>query len=322
VESVADPAGVHPENSDNKWLAWDLNWRDTSRTARTAMKQVSQREQLAHIFCRLDKFCSGAYALFADTPLPRTAVIFVHGFSGGPTETWTAFQSMIDSHAEQFPYWKSSDGFFFTYGDVLSSIDDSADRFNDFLDLVFPSLSQEVLDLLPELATQIRAYESLVLIGHSEGAVVIRAAIANAAKKFILHGKKKAPILDARVSLFAPAHLGFVPTSWLGAFAALTNILELANIAIAFSTPASEMHDKSLLLQLKEITERLFQVKPEVPALTAHVLFGSDEHVVVRSEYYQDCRHDPERAKDHRSICKPSADYQRPLGFVIGDCPE
>jgi hypothetical protein len=285
------------------------------------MKQVSQREQLVHIFCPLDKVCLGAYALLADTRLVDTAIIFVHGVDGGPTETWTEFQSMIDSHAEQFPYWKTSDAFFFTYGDILSSIEDSSGRFNDFLDLVFPCLSQRVLDLSPELAAPTRAYERLVLIGHSEGAVVIRAAIANAAKKFVVHGKKKAPILDARVSLFAPAHLGFVPTGWLGVLIALTNILELAKIAIAFSSPASEMHDKTLLLQLKDTSERLFQARSDIPALTAHVLFGSDEHVVVRGSYYQDCQHDPETAKDHRRICKPSADYQRPLGFVIGDCP-
>ena len=185
------------------------------------------------------------------------------------------------------------------------------------MDSVFPSISQSVGTLL---GFQYK-YSHLVLVGHSEGGVVIRAVIAYAGSRW-LKGGNRSPALDARLSLFAPAHMGFVPTSWLGALVSITGISQLANIAIGFSTPATEMHDKTVLLQLQNTTYELWREHKDVPAFSAHVLFGSNEHVVLRGYYLQDCRHQPEQGKSHTAVCKPSSSYPRPLGFVGGDCPQ
>jgi hypothetical protein len=274
-----------------------------------------------HTYHSLRSIPGGAYACMAGSrESVDTAVVFVHGWDGDPVDTWKDFQSMIDKRSDLFPEWNRSDAFFFSYSDITKSIDDSAVLLREFIDQVFPIPSPALSSLLPYFRAP--QYSKLVLVGHSEGAVVIRAAVAYAGMRW-QQGGPRAPILDARLTLFAPAQFGFVPTNWLGAIAALTGIRQIARIAIAFSTPATEMHDKTALIQLKEVTQQLYDADNSVPAFSAHVLFGSDEHVVVRAYYYTDCRHTPEVGKNHKSVCKPRKDYDRPLEFVIGgDCPK
>ena len=274
-----------------------------------------------HIFRPLSAVPGGSYAYIADRgDSVDTAVVFVHGWDGDPTDTWTNFQTMIDTHSDLFPAWNRSDAFFFTYSDIKESIDDSAELLRNFIDQIFPIPSVAVSTLV--LASYTRNYRKLILVGHSEGAVVIRAAVAYAGMKW-LQGGPRAPILEAKLALFAPAQFGFLPTNWLGALAALTGIKQIARIVIAFSTPASEMDDKTVLVNLKDITYRLLDADGKLPALSAHVLFGSKDRVVVRQYYISDCRHTPEKGKSHESICKPEEGYKRPLDFVVGgDCPK
>jgi hypothetical protein len=70
-----------------------------------------------------------------------------------------------------------------------------------------------------------------------------------------------------------------------------------------------------------DLTRDLYLKAEDIPAYTAHVLFGSKEHVVLRQYYLHDCRHIPEPKKDHSGICKPNFGYKRPLKTLTGDCP-
>jgi pimeloyl-ACP methyl ester carboxylesterase len=273
-----------------------------------------------HEFCPLDGLCTGAFAHLSAAGASETAVVFVHGLAGDPTDTWSHFHSLIDSEAEGFPQWKSSDAFFFAYNAYSNSIDTSIDELLTFADAIFPIPSASLTKIQPNPFRLPHQYRRLILVGHSEGAVVIRACIAELGSRWKKSGARS-PILDSRVSLFAPAHMGFVPSRWLGAVAVMTGIKTILELAISFSPAAAEMKDKTLLLQLKEITEKLYDAHPDVPAFTAHVLFGSEENVVVRSRYYQDCRHVPEKGKNHKTVCKPDRKYLRPMAFVMGDCP-
>lgn len=249
----------------------------------------------------------------------NTAVVFVHGFDGDPETTWQDFQTLIDAAIGTPEEWSKSDAYFFDYESVSQSIDNSAYDFTLFVQQIFPRL---VLPLDEAATTTVgsRRYDKLVLVGHSQGCVVIRAAVAYIGK-LAGHDPARAPILQARLSLFAPALFGYVPSGIFGVIVTLTGIKLLHDLFVAHSPSATEMKDKEYLNQLRRITEYYFQQSPGTLAYSAHVLFGREEQVVVRQRYIQDCAHAPQEGKDHLQICKPNIDYLRPLKFVSGDCP-
>jgi|SRR5665213_787164 len=298
---------------------------DVASLAKVSCEQISMnnpsQQHFQHVFCLLDKLLPGSYGYLSTSNMSDTAIVFVHGFDGDPADTWTDFQTLMDTKAGIPPEWQNADSFFFTYRSTKASIDDSLDGLREFIDSLYPTLSHRVVELLPEHLQLPATYTKLILVGHSEGGAVIRALVASLGSRWETGGVRSS-ILDSRVALFAPAHFGFMPTSWLGALASITGIAGLMGIAISYSTPASEMRDKTALLQVNRITEKLFEKHPRVEAFAAHVLFGVDDHFVIRQYYLQDCRHTPEKGRNHQTICKPSLSYLRPLSFVIGDCPK
>jgi triacylglycerol esterase/lipase EstA (alpha/beta hydrolase family) len=260
-----------------------------------------------------------SYALLAATDIPTTAAVFVHGFHGDPEKTWHDFQTLIDTSVESTEEWSHTDLYFFGYESVGESIENSAFDLIQFVRQIFPRLELALDNHPEEGSAPTRRYDKLVLVGHSQGCVVIRAAIAHAGQ-LARHDSARAPILRARLSLFAPAHFGYTPTKLFGAVVILTGIKQLHDLYVAHSPSATEMKDKEYLEQLRRITEYYYQQSPETPAYSAHVLFGREEQIVVRQRYLQDCSHRPQEKKDHFQICKPTVDYLRPLHFVFGDC--
>jgi pimeloyl-ACP methyl ester carboxylesterase len=261
------------------------------------------------------------FALFATTVPVATAVVFVHGFGGGPQKTWIDFHNLIDTTTSNRNEWEASDVYFFGYDSTHTSIDDCADELTNFVNGVFPTATLNPTDsaVIPSDILPVRNYENLVLVGHSQGGIIIRWSIANAGQR-ANHNPVQAPILKSRVALFAPALFGYVPTRWLGVAAAISGLRRLHDLYIAHSPSATEMKDKTFLQQVEKITWECYKQSPKTPAYSAHVLFGSDEQVVVRQKYVQDCRHTPQSGKDHFSICKPNASYSRPLSLPFDDC--
>ena len=221
--------------------------------------------------------------------------------------------------------WRGMGGqrrLFFGYASTAKSIDDYADELTAFVNAVFPAVDLSGIGSVetPFDFAPVRRYKKLVLVGHSQGGVVIRWAIANAGQ-LAKHNAELAPILKARVALFAPALFGYVPTRWLGVAVALSGLRRLHDLYIAHSPSGTEMKDRKFLEQVEKITFECYKESPKTPAYSAHILFGREEQVVVRQRYIQDFRHKPQEGKDHFSICKPDCSYSRPLSLPFGDCP-
>ncbi|HXX20941.1 MAG TPA: hypothetical protein VEJ46_16180 [Candidatus Acidoferrum sp.] len=275
-----------------------------------------------HHWVPLDRIKSGSYALISESAQSDTAVVFVHGFLGDASGTWLNFQEMIDSCRMTYPGWAMCDAFFFHYSSFRQSITDSAEELISFVRAVFPnppgwifSVPQPFRELraLLVLRLRMRRYKRLVLVGHSEGAVVIRRAV-------VLEYKRKnggTPILDAKLALFAPAHLGFTPSGWVGACLATGRVEAIAMMILASSPSFVEMKDKAFLEQIRQDTNAFLQESPDLSGLRARVLFGRGERIVVRGEYTRDFPEMPEPNQDHVSICKPRTGYERPLRFVL-----
>src|SRR5580658_6449161 len=81
----------------------------------------------------------GSFALLSESSAAHTAVVFVHGFKGDATTTWSQFHSLIDVYSSEFEWWKATDVYFYKYGSLAKPIAVNAHEFRLFLDLIFPS---------------------------------------------------------------------------------------------------------------------------------------------------------------------------------------
>lgn len=269
-----------------------------------------------HIPCSLPELAPGSEVLLSSSLVANTAVVFVHGHGGDPHETWAEFHDLMDS-SDRHSWWSRCDAYFLSY-DYTSHTDDTASYLETVLQSIYPSPAGELQQMLDQRVGTARTYKKLVLVGHSEGGIVLRSCIAELAKHFERTGEKS-PILEARLVLFAPALFGFMPTGWLGVLAKATGIRQLLDLYVGYSPAASEMVDMETLRQLRDVTQKLFDHFPELPALSAHVVFGEGENVVAKARYYQDYKVPPVPKKDHFTICKPTKTYLLPLFLVQGD---
>jgi len=133
-----------------------------------------------------------SYALLSGREDARTAVLFVHGFAGNAYSTWLDFQGMIDGREEE-EYWKRVDLYFYDYQTTSANILVQADRLRKFLQSSFP---RPDIDLFPHplvasavglngtLLPLTSGYDSLILVGHSLGGVIIRQAVLELASVF------------------------------------------------------------------------------------------------------------------------------------------
>ncbi len=77
-----------------------------------------------------------SYALLSSAMDVDTAVVFVHGFGGSPTGTWADFHSLVDKFPGDYPWWSSSDLFFFGYESIHAQIRRNAPNLGDFVERV------------------------------------------------------------------------------------------------------------------------------------------------------------------------------------------
>ena len=206
-----------------------------------------------------------------------------------------------------------------------------AQAFLEFLKHIFPTPERSLFNMrMSRLPAEIRSaykklllpipkqYARLVLVGHSMGAVIIRAAIlqsannklASARQRRVSMGPKRelielrnVPILHAQVRLFAPAHFGANPAgcSWL-------------NYGQAFR----ELSDNSLILRdLKDQTTAFAELIPTMSAFRAKSVWGTGESIVSVGNYQYDHESEQVERLSHFEVCKPTLDYTLPLMFTL-----
>lgn len=150
-----------------------------------------------HFLAAIPDF-SRSCALLTDAEQAETAVVFVHGFLGDPIKTWMDFQTLIDTAPDEIANWRGCDLYFYAYRSVGDSIERNAQLLVEFLHHVFPRPNSEwfeslldqhpdriVLELDRVCLREVSApYSSLVLVGHSEGGLILRRAIADIVGEF------------------------------------------------------------------------------------------------------------------------------------------
>ena len=260
-----------------------------------------------------------SYALVSDDNALR-AVLFVHGFGGSPTGTWRDFHGLVEEYSSEFPWWRTSDLFFFSYDSIRTPIRFNSTRLAQFVDEVWSGQWTQQLKSKPRK----RTYKDLILAGHSEGCVLIRRLVldrfeaisSNDARKpraKLLNALRADYILRSYLRLFAPACCGTNLSSWIGFIASYSFLISAIS---ASSLVRNELRpDSTVLSTLKSGTEKAHAQYPEVEALYAEPLFGNSDQIVV-SDSYQGEKIHWEPGCDHFAICKPKYVYTRPLDFV------
>ncbi len=279
---------------------------------------------------RLLKSVDGFYKSYAlESPYrpASNAIVFVHGFAGSPTGTWSHFHSMCEEYVPDYPWWKDADLFFYKYDSIRKAILYNASLFRTFLMRTLPAVPIAAPEFQPDTRWK---YQKLLLVGHSEGGVVIRQMVLDRFKALQKYAEKtgqasanavirrEAPrdlILNAELFLFAPAIGG---TNFAGLLGFAHGVSSLIAAIAASSTARNDLRSGSETLKdLKLGTEGARKNHPEVPALTAQLLFGTDDHVVTTSKYEEDEIVEPyAEGHTHTSVCKPTYVYKRPLEFV------
>src|ERR1019366_1545656 len=280
-----------------------------------------------HYHHNFDKF-PGSFSLISPSENVSRAVIFVHGFGGDACETWSDFHSLIDDLEEIEKWSAATDFFFFDYRAVWERIDSSVERVLTFIRAIIPTPDSRLfrIDINPVLADQVlggsfvsalpaeRSYEKAILIGHSEGAVVLRKAIleAHAEGRSLSWGMS---ILGARLPLFSPALFGYMPTGLLGILAPFPGIGAVINSVLNASAAYQDLNDLYMLLApLQHDTEKLAE-STTYQAFRAHILWSREDHIVKQGRYKCDTREFVD-GRTHITICKPDRDYTLPLIIV------
>jgi hypothetical protein len=260
-----------------------------------------------------------SYALVSDDNALR-AVVFVHGFGGSPTGTWRDFHGLIEEYSSEFPWWKTSDLFFFSYDSIRTPIRFNSTRLAQFVDEVWSGRWTQQLKSKPKK----RTYKDLIFAGHSEGCVLIRRLVLDRfeaissnhvrnARPKLLKALQADCILRSYLRLFAPACCGTNFSSWIGFITSYSFLLSAITASLLVR---NELRPDSIVLStLKVGTEKAHAQYPGVEAFYAEPLFGVPDQIVV-SESYQGEKIHWEQSCDHFGICKPKYVYTRPLDFV------
>ena len=275
----------------------------------------------------------GSFGYLPSDTAPSRLVVFVHGFAGDAWATWVNFHIAIMS-GKAGAGWSSSDVIFYDYPSIGSRIDIAAGNFATFFSSLVPP-RQSAFRLEPDDSPawvprrqtpahrEAASYDEIVLIGHSEGAVIVRQAVAEVARLILDAGRSpsslavhQTALLEAKLRLFAPAIAGAGPAGLKGAALRTPLIGHLASIFLGSSRAYSELQPTSRVLEkLEERTERYWKSK-NYPGLKAAIAWGAREDVVELVNYDQD---DPiwrEPGHNHVSICKPVGAFDKPLAFA------
>jgi pimeloyl-ACP methyl ester carboxylesterase len=304
--------------------------------------------QVNHFLRTLIGF-EGSYALISESSDADTAVVFVHGFGGNAKTTWLDFQSLIDLSAHEFPWWRHCDAFFYEYSSTGTPIAVSADRLLGFVRHIFPDYSfcfgfndwfskwcsdvygRPGLDLGPEPALPTRTYRKLILVGHSEGAVVIRRAMvqlvktekhnmppstigsSDRAEQFLRENR----IFDARLILFGPAYLGASCSGWIGVLLHLGILGGLVRPILQSLAAYVDLQKGSPVLEsIRHDTEHNVAIYRWASVLTAQAVYGEKDRIVYIGEYRDDPAALIWKEHDHFSVCKPHLGFKEPVEIV------
>jgi len=254
----------------------------------------------------------GVRALLAIKP-NRKGILFIHGYRGDAISTWSDFSKILPGDNNFSGY----DLLFYGYDGFRGELIATVGIFRNFMDWLFGNPLALINHALGKNALRADgfAYDHVLVVAHSLGAVVSRWAIIKATTAKSPWGNKTSLLL------FAPAHMG-------------ANIVQLAiETASAFSIlklGVGIARIKSPLIdQLKKGSDELASLASEFTSATAtngnqhliakKVCIAQVENVVSNKTFCKDPEPSPIQGSTHKSICKPRPGFNKPI-LALREC--
>jgi pimeloyl-ACP methyl ester carboxylesterase len=252
-------------------------------------------------------------AIFCSVGESRNLVVFVHGFGGKSQKTWSAFESLL------LPQGLNADIIFYGYHGFLEHIQPNAGLLDETIDEIASRPTRFLATHAPHVVRGPgwRGYDRIVLVAHSMGAIVSRRALLVALKA------KRKWVEQVRLVLFAPAHTGVDDV--IGLLLGIRDPFGIGAIAsggIKIVSPAlRDLLKASTFEKLAAETraERQRNKRRSRCLVAARVVFGSAETVVSMEPFGEDPEPVSLRGKGHFSVCKPTAQFRRPVEIVAAE---
>jgi pimeloyl-ACP methyl ester carboxylesterase len=245
-------------------------------------------------------------AFWAEKP-NRTLLVFVHGFGGSATETWVDFPSLLSLSEKA----RRCDCIFYGYDGLRTRAFVSALMLLDFLDRVCTDPATFINATLPGEPPRPAtfAFDRIVVVAHSLGAIVSRQALVSA------HKAPKPWAKNVELVFFAPAHSGSdLPTLVGEVLTGIPYVKVAAPGGKAYAQVLIDLDPKSqLLAKLKDAVKSALPNAPNVAA--KRVILAENDRVIDPSPFIPE---DPDPpvlfyGRGHVDVCKPDAKFRRPL---------
>jgi pimeloyl-ACP methyl ester carboxylesterase len=236
-------------------------------------------------------------AQWADEP-SGTVIVFVHGFNGHATETWTEFDRLLAG--------SNHDLVFYGYDSLRGRTNPMALRLLECLEDLMekPALFvNSTVDPADARACEFK-FKRLVVVAHSLGAVVARRAL--------LHARTKPWLTDTDLCLYAPAHKG------AHLLALVSSVMSLFQAPIG----AIAKWRFPVLADLEEKSDALDALARDTDDAIGAGLHGVRAKLIVLSEEDDVVNTNPMSSHEHRGVplpyshgdvCKPNDDRAEPL---------
>jgi pimeloyl-ACP methyl ester carboxylesterase len=238
-------------------------------------------------------------------------LIFIHGFGGHPTKTWSGFPAMLLDKPELADY----DFIYYNYDSKHVQATFSGIALHDFIgDLMNKPNYFSFTSTIGYERTENFRYRKITLVAHSLGSIICRFAL-NRSYAIKSHWHE-----ITNMVLFAPAHMGAMA---LRSLVHLFYSLPIAFVADVVRYNTVTMNDVDLSLTdcslhyLIAETKNIQQHPDHSFTIAEKVIWAEYERIVNNHKFLKDSEPSLAFGKDHMTICKPDQTYIDPIDLLI-----